>query len=62
MTAQLVTDALIMAIWPRAEPNSLLNGQGRLFDCVERYYNPRRRSSTLGYLCPVELVEKAMLA
>ena len=25
-----------------------------VFDYVERFYNPRRRHSTLGYLSPVE--------
>ncbi|WP_287139772.1 IS3 family transposase [Mesorhizobium sp.] len=29
---------------------------------MERFYNPRRRHSTLGYLSPVEFEERAMLA
>jgi len=122
MTAQLVTDALIMAIWRRGRPDSLLHhsDQGseytseqfqRLmadhgiicsmsrsgdvwdnaamesyfsslkterttrkvyrtrddaradeFDYIERFYNARRRHSTLGYLSPVEFEERAMLA
>ncbi|RWO16082.1 MAG: hypothetical protein EOS08_28240 [Mesorhizobium sp.] len=33
-----------------------------LFDYIERFYNPRRRHSTLGYLSPVEFEERAMLA
>ena len=33
-----------------------------VFDYIERFYNPRRRHSTLGYLSPVEFEEKAMLA
>ena len=33
-----------------------------VFDYVERFYNPRRRHSTLGYMSPVEFEEKAMLA
>ncbi|THF54324.1 IS3 family transposase, partial [Ollibium composti] len=31
-------------------------------DYIERFYNPRRRHSTLGYMSPVEFEEKAMLA
>ena len=33
-----------------------------VFDYIERFYNPRRRHSTLGYLSPVEFEDKAMLA
>lgn len=33
-----------------------------VFDYIERFYNPRRRHSTLGYLSPVEYEEKARLA
>ena len=122
MTAQFVTDALIMAIWRRDKPDSLLhysdqgsqytseqfqrllagNGincsmsragnvwdnsamesffsslktertarkvyrtrdQARadVFDYIERFYNPRRRHSKLGYLSPVEFEARAMLA
>ena len=25
-----------------------------MFDYIERFYNPRRRHSTIGYLSPVE--------
>lgn len=122
MTAQLVTDALIMGIWRRGKPDSLLHhsdqgsqytseqfqrlmvdlgitcsmsrsgnvwdnaamesffsslktertarkvyrtrddARADVFDYIERFYNPRRRHSTLGYLSPVEFEEKAMLA
>lgn len=122
MTAQLVTDALIMAIWRRGRPDSLLHhsdqgsqytseqfqrlmadhgvtcsmsrsgnvwdnaamesffsslktertarkvyrtrddARADVFDYIERFYNPRRRHSTLGYLSPVEFEERAMLA
>jgi putative transposase len=78
MAAQLVTDALIMAIWRRGKPDSLLHhsdqGTARkvyrtrddakadVFDYIERFYNPRRRHSTLGYLSPVEYEEQAKLA
>ena len=110
MTAQLVTDALVMAIWRRGRPDALLHhsGQGSqytseqfrrlmedngvtcsmsrsgnvwdnaamesffstlktertdrkayrsrnqaradVFDFIERFYNPKRRHSTIGYL------------
>jgi putative transposase len=33
-----------------------------VFDYIERFYNPRRRHSTLGYTSPVEFKEKARLA
>ncbi|WP_352536480.1 IS3 family transposase [Mesorhizobium sp. M0114] len=33
-----------------------------VFDYIERFYNPKRRHSTLGYLSPVEFEEIAMLA
>jgi len=121
MTAQLVTDALLMAIWRRGRSNALLhhsdqgsqytsehfrklmedNGvicsmsrsgnvwdnaamesffsslktertarkvyrtrdhaKADVFDYIERFYNPRRRHSTLGYLSPVEFERKAGL-
>ena len=114
MSAQLVTDALVMAVWRRGRPKELLHhsdqgsqytseqfqrllgelgvtcsmsrqgdvwdnsamesffsslktervhrrnyttrAQARadLFDYVERFYNPRRRHSTIGYLSPVD--------
>ena len=120
MTAQMVTDALMMAIWRRGRPDALLHhsDQGSqytsesfqrlladqditcsmsrsgncwdntamesffsslkterirnkvyrtrdeagsdVFDYIERFYNPRRRHSTLGYLSPVEYERRAM--
>ena len=122
MTAQLVTDALLMAIWRRGKPDALPHHSDRgsqyssdqfqrlmadngvvcsmsrsgnvwdnaamesffsslktercarkvyrtrndaradVFDYIERFYNPRRRHSTLGYLSPIEFEDKAMLA
>ena len=122
MTAQLVTDALIMAIWRRGKPLSLLHhsdqgsqytseqfqrlmadhgitcsmsrsgnvwdnaamesffsslktertarkvyrtrddARADVFDYIERFYNPKRRHSTIGYLSPVEFENAAMLA
>jgi putative transposase len=119
MAAQLVTDALTMAIWRRGKPEALLHHSDRgsqytseqfqrllvdhgitcsmsrsgnvwdnavmesffsslktertarrtyrtrdearadVFDYVERFYNPRRRHSTLGYLSPAEFEMRA---
>ncbi len=122
MTAQLVTDALVMAIWRRGKPDALLHHSDRgsqytseqfqrlmadhgvtcsmsrsgnvwdnaamesffsslksertarktyrtrddakadVFDYIERFYNPKRRHSTLGYLSPMEFEMNAKLA
>ena len=122
MTAQLVTDALVMAIWRRGRPTALLHhsdqgsqytsepfqrlladagvtcsmsrtgnvwdnsvmesffsslktervagkvyrtrdeARADVFDYIERFYNPRRRHSTLGYGSPAEFEMQAGLA
>jgi putative transposase len=122
MTAQLVTDALVMAIWRRGRPDTLLhhsdqgsqytseqfqrlmadNGvtcsmsrsgnvwdnaamesffsslktertarktyrtrdqaKADVFDYIERFYNARRRHSTLAYLSPMEFEKQGSLA
>ena len=122
MTAQLVTDALTMAIWRRGKPEALLhhsdqgsqytseqfqrlmadNGvtcsmsrsgnvwdnaamesfssslktervgrktyrtrnhaKADVFDYIERFYNPTRRHSTLGYLSPMDFERQAHVA
>ena len=122
MTAQLVTDALVMAIWRRGRPQTLLHHsdqgsqytsepfqrlmadhgidcsmsrsgnvwdnaamesffsslkieriRGRIyrtrddaradvFDYIERFYNPMRRHSTIGYVSPVDFEKQAMQA
>ena len=122
MTAQLVADALLMAIWRRGKVDALLhhsdqgsqyaseqfralmadNGvacsmsrsgnvwdnaamesffsslktertarkkyrsrseaKADVFDYIERFYNPKRRHSTLGYLSPIAFERKAGLA
>ena len=121
MTAQLVTDALIMAIWRRGKPNALLHHSDRgsqytseqfqqilaeqgiacsmsrsgncwdnaamesffsslktertarktyrtrdaaradVFDYIERFYNIKRRHSTIGYVSPMEFERQAGL-
>jgi putative transposase len=122
MTAQFVTDALIIPIWRRGRPKALLHHSDRgsqytseqfqrltadhgvtcsmsrsgncwdnaamesffsslktertarktyrtrdqaradVFDYIERFYNPKRRHSTLGYLSPMEFEMKAGVA
>ena len=122
MTAQLVTDALMMAIGRRGRPDALLHHSDRgsqytsepfqrlmadqgiscsmsragnvwdnaamesffsslktervarkvyrtrdqaradVFDYIERFYNPKRRHSTLGYLSPMEFENQMRLA
>jgi putative transposase len=122
MTAELVTDALVMAIWRRGRPRELLHHSDRgsqytseafqrlmaehgvacslsrsgnvwdnavmesffsslkvervarkiyrtrdearadVFDYIERFYNPRRRHSTIGYLSPMQFEAKVKVA
>lgn len=122
MTAQLVTDALMMAVWRRGRPEALLHHSDRgsqytsesfqrllgelgitcsmsrsgnvwdnsamesffksmktertdrktyrtraeakadVFDYMERFYNPTRRHSTLGYLSPIQFEQNMELA
>jgi putative transposase len=122
MTAQLVTDALVMAIWWWGKPRALLHHSDRgsqytseqfqrlmadhgvlcsmsrsanfwdnaamerffsslkterttrktyrtrndartdVFDYIERFYNPKRRHSTIGYMSPMDFETKAGLA
>jgi putative transposase len=122
MTAQLVTDALVMAIWRRGKPDALLHHSDRgsqytseqfqrlmvdngvvcsmsrsgnvwdnaamesffsslktertanktyrtrddakadVFDYIERFYNSKRRHSTIGYLSPMEYERKTGFA
>ncbi|HVS26963.1 MAG TPA: IS3 family transposase, partial [Burkholderiales bacterium] len=33
-----------------------------VFDYIERFYNPRRRHSTLGYVSPMEFENQMQLA
>lgn len=120
MTSQLVSDALLMALWRRGKPDELLHhsdqgsqytsedfqrllhdhgivcsmsrrgdcwdnaamesffsslktertsrkhyatrdeARADVFDYVERFYNPRRRHSTLGYLSPMQFEQRLM--
>lgn len=122
MTAQLMTDALMMAIWRRGKPDALLHhsdqgsqymseqfqrlmadnsvtcsmsrsgnvsdnaamksffssmkterigwktyrtrnhAKADVFDYIERFYNPTRRHSTLGYLNPMDFERQAHVA
>lgn len=122
MTSQLVTDALMMAVWRRGQPDALLHHSDRgsqytsddfqrllgelgvtcsmsrsgdvwdnsamesffatlktertarktyrtrseakadVFDYIERFYNPKRQHSTIGYISPVQYEQQAQLA
>jgi putative transposase len=122
MTAQFVTDALVMAIWRRGKPHALLHHSDRgsqytseqfqrlltdhgvvcsmsrsgnvwdnaamesffsslktertarktyrtredakadVFDYIERFYNAKRRHSTIGYMSPMEFERQTGLA
>jgi putative transposase len=122
MTGQLVTDALVMAIWRRGKPDAPVHHSDRgsqytseqfqrrvadhgvvcsmsrsgdvwdnaamesffsslktertarktyrsrneakadVFDCIERFYNPKRRHPTIGYMSPMESERRAGLA
>ena len=122
MTAELLTAALVMAIWRRGRPRELLHHSDRgsqytseafqrlmaehgvtcslsrsgnvwdnaamesffsslkvehvarkiyrtrdqaradVFDYIERFYNPRRRHSTIGYISPMEFEAKVRVA
>jgi putative transposase len=122
MTAQLVTDVLLMAIWRRGKPKALphhsdqgsqytseqfrlllaengvtcsmsragnvwdnaameiffsslktervdrkvyrsrAEAKADVFNYIERFYNPKRQHSTLGYISPIELERRAGLA
>lgn len=122
MTAELVTDALVMAVWRRGRPREVLHHSDRgsqytseqcqrlmaehgvtcslsrsgnvwdnaamesffsslktertagkvyrsraaakadVFDYIERFYNPRRRHSTLGYVSPMDFEQQTRLA
>jgi putative transposase len=122
MTAQFVTDALVMAIWRRGKPDALLHHSDRgsqytsdqfqrlladhgvicsmsragnvwdnaamesffsslktertvrriyrtreeakadVFDYIERFYNAKRRHSTIGYMSPMEFERQTGLA
>lgn len=122
MTAQFVIDALMMALWRRGKPTSLMHhsdqgsqytseefqrlladhgvecsmsrtgncwdnaamesffssmktervsrkiyrtrneAKADVFDYIERFYNPKRRHSTIGYVSPIAFEEKMALA
>jgi putative transposase len=122
MTTQLVTDALMMAVWRRGQPDALLHhsdrgsqytsdrfqrlldelgitcsmsragncwdnsamesffkslktertdgkiyrtrddGKADVFDYIERFYNNRRRHSTIGYVSPIQFEQQRQLA
>jgi transposase InsO family protein len=54
-----VTDALIMVIWQRRPDD---DARADTFDYIERFYDPRRRHSSLGGISPMEYEKRAKLA
>jgi putative transposase len=55
---------LLLLAQDRADGPQGLQDEGRSqggcvrLQCIERFYNPKRRHSTLGYLSPVEIEER----
>lgn len=54
-------------MWVAAELNSdwlhsRAEAKADVFDYIERFYNARRRHSTLGYLSPVQFEQQMQLA
>ena len=64
LTAQLVTEALVMAIWRRGKPDARTRNHARkdVFDYSVRFYHPMPRHSTLGYLSPKGFEKRAHVA
>lgn len=50
------------SVQPRKVYRTRDDDRADVFDYIKRFYNPRRRHSTLGYLSPVEFEEQAMIA
>lgn len=60
----------MMAIWRRGEPERVdrkpcrthNHAKADVFDYIERFYDPTRRHSTLGYLSPMGFERQAQVA
>jgi transposase InsO family protein len=50
------------AISGHASPGNGPRTKTNVFDYIERFYNPKRRHSTLGYISPIEFERRAGLA
>ncbi len=46
----------------RSQAKAAKHARADIFDYIERFYNPRRRHSTPGYLSPMEFEAPAMPA
>jgi putative transposase len=49
---------------PTIDKKTRMNGEAKadVFDYIERFYNPKRRHSTIGYMSPMEFERQAGLA
>ena len=47
---------------PRKTYRTRDEARAEMFDYIERFYNPKRRHSTIGYISPMDFEMKAGLA
>ncbi len=48
--------------WTAGQRTTRNQARQDVFDYIERFYNPRRRHSTLGYLSPMDFEKQAHVA
>jgi len=64
--ARWLARELLLVIEDQADCAQNVPDEGRrkadVFDYIERFYNPKRRHSTIGYLSPMEFERQAGLA
>jgi transposase InsO family protein len=53
---------LLLVIDDRARGQQRDKARANVFDYIERFYNPRRRHSTINYLSPMEFKKQAGFA
>jgi putative transposase len=55
--ASLKTERVARTVYRKRE-----EAKADVFDYIERFYNPKRRHSTLGYVSPMQFEQRAKLA